>query len=289
MSNEFIVVQAGLNNAMSATYPGGISVKLVTLKIGSGTAYSPDPATDTDIRGTLLYQGNISSYVKQADGALLITCVIPAEVGPFTFGEIGIYDDSGNLFALCCLPEAVNKTSSLNSGFGTTYTYNGLLKLGTANVVIEVPASPVGFPVQYVNQWSALEPASVSGQPLYFTIVSEVDQKGGYGLAVRRTDGTWSIAGGFVALAPFAYIQSVAGDKSWVTISMSDWAYICPNDPSFVKGLKCSFVIQAPNGYLCMAQGVASGTNIQFTFNQPFTKGNLASGQQLNLWSNYVV
>ena len=289
MAGEFIIVKSGLVNAVSASYPGGVSIKLTSFRLGTGTAYEPNPDTDQTLRGVEVFGGPISSYVRMGDGSLLVTCVLPAEVGPFDFGEIGIYTDSGALFALCCLPEQITKTSSMNSGFGTTYTFNGLIKVGSSPIIIETTGAPLGFPVQYVPAWSMLEPAPISGAPLYMSIVSEVDSKGNYGMALRKNDGTWAVGGGFISLSPVATITGVAGDKSWVTIALTAWAQMCPSDPQFVRGLKSGFLIKAPNSYFCMATGQIGGSNVQFTFNQPFTKGNLGVGQTLQIWSSQSV
>lgn len=287
MAGEFILSAVGLANATSAASPGGISVKLPTFKLGSGTGYTPTSA-DTALHGSTLYTGLISGSIKQADGSLLISCVLPAGAGPFTFGEIGIYDDSDVLFALACLPDPVTKTSNLNSGFGATYTFNGLLKLGSAAVTIEVPGgSPVGFPVQYVTTWAALEPAPMAGPSLYVTIISQEDNKGDYSTLVRKADEKWSIQSNYFPMRASATIGVVAGDKSYLTIPLSAWTTLVPGDTTLAIGAATSFVVKAPNGYFCQAAASLAGSNVQFTFTEPFTKGNIAAGQALRIWSNY--
>lgn len=287
MAGEFIILNSGLDNAVTAAYPGGVSIKLTTFKVGSGTGYTPDPDTDTDLHGIVLYTGLISGYVRQGDGSLLLTCVLPAEVGPFVFGELGIYTDTGALFAVAVLETPIDKPSSTNSGFGTTFTFNALLKVGSSPVVIETTGSPLGYPVQYVPTWSGLEPAPISGPAIYMTIVAESDSKGDFGSAIRRTDGTWSIASNYVAMPQTAMINGVAGNKSWVTIPLTAWTALVPGDTTVAKGAAATFLIKAPNHYICQANASLSGTNVQFTFTQPFIKGNLSVAQPLRLWCNY--
>lgn len=287
MAGEFIITNAGLANATSASSPGGVSVKLPTFRLGSGTGYTPAP-TDTALHGSTLYTGLITGFIRQADGSLLISCVLPAGAGPFTFGEVGIYDDSNVLFALACLPDPVTKTSNLNSGFGATYTFNGLLKLGSASVTIEVPGgSPVGYPVQYVTTWAALEPAPMAGPSLYVTIISQEDNKGDYSTLVRKNDEKWSIQSNYFPMRASATIGVVAGDKSYLTIPLSAWTALVPGDTTLAIGAATSFVIRAPNGYYCQAAASLAGSNVQFTFTEPFIKGNIAAGQALRIWSNY--
>ena len=290
MDGKFILTQVGLNNAVSAATPPGVAIQLTTFRLGSGTGYVPTKL-DTALHGSVLYTGTISGGIKQGDGSLLVSCVVPADAGPFTFGEVGIYTAAGDLFALACLSEPVQRTSSLNSGFGATYTYNGLLKLGTASVTIEIPGgAPVGYPVQYVSTWDALEPAPLIGPSIYLTIVSEVDNKGDLSTLVRNpTNGKWSIQSNFRATRRLATINGVSVNKSWLTIPLTDWLLLCPGDTTFTKGAATSFVVQAPNGYFCSAVGSLAGSNIQFTFSAQFTKGDVATGQPLRLFTNYAL
>ena len=288
MSGEFIVTQVGLNNTTSAAQPGGLLVKLPTFKLGAGTGYTPTKS-DTALHGAVVYTGVITGFIRQGDGSLLIACVVPPDAGPFTFGEIGIYTDAGDLFALACLPTPVTKVGGLSSGFGATYTFNGLLKLGASATTIDLEAlGPTTFPVQYISTWAALEPAPLVGPQLYFTIISQVDNKGDYSVAVRNaTTGKWSIQTNYRAVRPTAVINTVAGDKSYLTISLASWLVLCPGDTSLAKAIATSFVVQAPNGYMCMATASAAGSFVQFTFSEPFIKGDLAAGQPLKMYTNY--
>lgn len=287
MAGEFIVTDAGLAEAANAAAPGGIKVEITTFKVGAGTGYTPT-ASQTALSGSVLYTGAVTGYMRQPDGSLLVSCVLPADVGPFTFGEVGLYTSGGALFAVACLPDPIAKTSSLNSGFGATYTFNGLLKLGSSATTIDiVGAGPLYYPVQYVTSWAALNPAPVGGPQLYVTIISEVDNKGDYSTLVRKTDGTWSIQSNYFAARPLATIAAVAVNKSYLTITLTDWLKLCPGDTTLTKGAATSLVVQANNGYFCSATASLAGSNVQLTFSELFTKSNLASGQTLKLWSNY--
>ncbi len=288
MAGEFVITQVGLNNSTSAAQPGGVLVKLPTFKLGAGTGYSPTK-TDTALHGSVVYTGTVTGFVRQGDGSMLVTCVVPPDAGPFTFGEVGIYTDAGDLFALACLVDPITKVGGLNSGFGATYTFNGLLKLGAGAVTIDLDAlGPTNFPVQYVPLWSDLEPAPLTGPQLYFSIVSQVDNKGDYGMAVRNSiTGKWSIQSNYHAVRPTATITSVAVNKSYVLISKSDWLELCPGDTSLVKAAATSFIVQSPNGYMCMATASAAGANVQFTFTEQFLKSDLAVSQKLRLYTNY--
>ena len=289
MAGQFVLTNAGLAQATLAASPGGVKMLIPTFKLGAGTGYTPT-AAHTALVGTTLYTGLVSGYVKQPDGSLLVSCVVPADAGPFTFGEIGLYNDSNTLIALACLPDPISKVSSLGAGFGATYTFNGLLKLGTASVTIDItPAGPMSYPVQYVTSWAALDPYPLGGPQMYTTIISEADNKGDYSTAVRTSSGGWSIQSNFRANRLVATINGVAANKSWITISLADWLALCPGDTSLAKATSTSFVVQSPNGYFCSAVPSLAGSNVQFTFSENFTKSNLAIGQPLRLWSNYAL
>lgn len=136
MADAFIVTDVGLAAAVSAA-DQGIKLKLTSFKVGSGFGYTPEK-TDTALHGTILYEDQITTYRVSSDGSLVVTCALSVDSGPFQFGEIGIYTESGDLFCLAALENTLQKYSSLGSNIASTYSFDAYLRLGQATTVIEV-------------------------------------------------------------------------------------------------------------------------------------------------------
>lgn len=83
--------------AMLAANSGPI--ELSTFKLGSAYGYIPDP-TDTNIHGSLIYNGAPSSYLVINANVFKYSVYLDYDLGPFQFGELGLYTESGVLFAL---------------------------------------------------------------------------------------------------------------------------------------------------------------------------------------------
>jgi Phage tail-collar fibre protein len=134
MSTPYLqITSAGLALGVSAQAQGLAQVSITTFKLGSAYNYTPDPAGgETALHGTIVYTGTVSSYALQSDGSLLLTLPIPAQVGPFSFGEIGIYTSNGTLLASTALVAPINKYSALSANVASTIELDCYLSLGAA-------------------------------------------------------------------------------------------------------------------------------------------------------------
>lgn len=149
MADSFIVTQVGLNNSVNAA-AHGIQLVLATFKVGSAFGYTPSK-NDTALHGTVLYTDNITNYSTDSQGNLVINCTINVTAGPFSFGEVGIYQSDGTLFALMALPALQQKFSSLGTNIASTFTFTCYMRLGQAGGVIQITTGgQQGF--QYIGQ-----------------------------------------------------------------------------------------------------------------------------------------
>jgi hypothetical protein len=141
-ANTLIVTQIGLDAAVSSS-SGGIELVLSTFKIGSAYGYTPI-VSDTALHGSILYTDSITSFSTSSDGSLIVNCTMSVEAGPFDFGEIGIYTEAGDLFALMALPALEHKYSSLGTTVASTFTFKCYLRLGQIGGVISIDSSGGG-------------------------------------------------------------------------------------------------------------------------------------------------
>lgn len=195
---NFKVTDAG--TALSADAAAhGIKVTLSSFKLGAGVGYVPD-GTDTGLRGATLFTGSITSFSTSPDGALIATLVLNPDIGPFAFGEIGIYTDTGVLFASAALPNLQYKYSSLSSSVNSSIRLNCYLKVAQGPAIFQLPGA-VGAEFYYVNNWAQVVPrASLSNPDTIGLIVNELASGGIQSLLLySATDPTgWTLGHPFV-------------------------------------------------------------------------------------------
>src|ERR1700737_719307 len=169
---SFVISNVGLAAAATAAASiqnGGVSfVNITGFRIGSASGYTP-LATDTGLNGTVLYQGIPTSYSYAGNNTINIVCKIPADAGPFDFGEITV--DLGTaqvpvMFAKAVFDVPQHKYSSLNTNVLSTYTFNCLIKLSQPVAIFQVnTVSAQPAEIWEVDHWADVFPPSLSANP----------------------------------------------------------------------------------------------------------------------------
>jgi hypothetical protein len=106
------ITDAGLALMQGATQP----LVMTSYELGSDYGYTPSP-TQTALQGSVVYTGVPSSPVTTPTNNILYACHVPGNVGPFQFGEIGLYYGT-TLFAVCVVDELIDK-EPLDVNFNT--------------------------------------------------------------------------------------------------------------------------------------------------------------------------
>lgn len=100
MNDILVITQSGLNAAANAN-AGGFLIDILQFKIGDSTI--APTTSDTDIKGDILYAGNIAFVEVASEATARFTCDLPAEILGVTtdlsLKEIGLYLDSNVMFA----------------------------------------------------------------------------------------------------------------------------------------------------------------------------------------------
>lgn len=192
---SFVITNVGLEKAAQANEKG-IAITIGKFVLGSGYGYQPS-ANDQKIRGDFLYEGNPSAYKYMGEKTIRITCTVPQEVGPFQWGEVGLYLDSGELFALLALPEPNQKYSSLESNVPSTLTLYCYLTLSWKDVKVTVdygenPTAMTEFLDVY--SWASVQKPSATPEGIEAIIVHELSPTGDATLLTRASDDWWSVA-----------------------------------------------------------------------------------------------
>ncbi len=191
----FQITNTGVNAAANANQ-GGPKIDITSFSVGSAYGYTPS-ATDTALHGTTLYTGQISSYSVTSNDEVNYVIQMDQNVGSFYFGEIGLFDANGNLFALGALAALQEKVQASGSNPGNVVSFQ--VKLVLTNIapaitwvqntisdaqLLEV-AAPAGLPT----------PGPVApGNPNVYSIQGG-DEVGNVTVAVRDTAlGLWSFS-----------------------------------------------------------------------------------------------
>src|SRR5690606_30200170 len=137
---------------------------------------------DTDIDGDQLYYGVPTQYKNLGDGVLDIVLRIPADAGPFKFGEVAIYnqDEDGNehLFAKAVFEELQTKYSSLGTNVASSFTIHALIKLEQSIAVFKIDTL-INNAVMEVDRWSDVLLPYLSADPdTPLLLVRELDGAG---------------------------------------------------------------------------------------------------------------
>lgn len=93
---QLTIVNQGLEAAHSAG-SFGPKINAVTVKFGDGTLSSD--LSFTDLQGTLLYTAPVTSYSVISSNLVEYYVLLDETVGDFAFTEVGLFLDTGELFA----------------------------------------------------------------------------------------------------------------------------------------------------------------------------------------------
>jgi hypothetical protein len=272
-SPEFIVTDVGLAAASVAT-PVGPFVHIEAFRIGSAYGYTPLP-TDTDLSGDLLYAGVPSTYRYAGDNTINVICKVPADAGPFEFGEVAIDLAGGVMFAKAAFVTPQIKYSNLSTNVLSTYTFNCLLKLSQPVAIFKVDTL-MGEPpsIWEVDKWSDVYPPALSANPeIPAILVRELDARGESSLIHQASAAHWTSDTNY-QLIYFGPAQVTTDSIVVSNASLKLRLPLLPID-AFNTTEQRAFVIETSAGYLRSVSGV-SGPNTDagsktFTFNEAMT------------------
>lgn len=274
MSNSgFLITDAGLA-AASIAAPGGPYVHITAFKVGSAFNYTPDRAM-TDLQGTVLYTGVASGYNILADDTIEVVLVMDASVGTFQFGEIGIYLESGELFALCVFENLQEKIRAIGNQAGNTWRIRSRLKLAQA---------PVTVTVELINSQGILEVAAweVLAKPIdqimgaNIAIVHANNSSDEPVLVIRDNDNEWGLVD---------YSRIFSGGIGDVGAVLTTTSFQHPNLPSiFLEGMPRTdsrYLVKFPDGQIRKIIGYPNLNTIEW----PAPGVNDAQTGTITIWA----
>lgn len=278
---RFVVTNAGLEAAINAEQQG---LKVVINKFTIGTAYGYEPSVDdVDLHGNQLYTGEPYKYRYISPNTRLFVCQLPPEIGPFEFGEIGLWMDTGVLFALCSFEGPIAKYSSIESTISSSVTFNCILTLaqGASSVTINYEDNPqAGNEIENITNWAQVTtPSSMYPQNTKELIVNELSRAGNQTLLIRdATNDRWNVASTYYPIV--TRVEMVNLGSTYVDISNSMLKTVVTDDNYYLLQF-------AYNTYR-LATGSANGNNIRFSFADPLPE-SIVKSNMLNVYSDDIL
>lgn len=186
---QFVITTAGLNVASTAT-PTGPFIEITEFRIGSSSGYSPS-ISDTALHGTTLYTGTPHHYSIVDNDVTNIVCEMGADIGPFDFGEIGLFLEDGTLFALAAFETPRTKLNNSISGMPHVITFNALIKLAQSPAVFLIDTD-ANMNILEVANFSFVTAPLQAPSGVNAMIVHEENWLGESTLLVRHADDQWT-------------------------------------------------------------------------------------------------
>ena len=113
-----LITNNGLLKEAAANIPGGAPVNLTHIAVGDANGVSYNPTGTQTALVHEVYRTTLTHVAIDGNNPnqLLVEGVISEEIGSFYIREVGIFDSSGQLFAVGKYPETFKSTSSSGSG-----------------------------------------------------------------------------------------------------------------------------------------------------------------------------
>lgn len=146
---QLLITNAGLTAAHNAGLAGP-RVNIDTVKLGDAS-YTPD-VTMTDLQGSLLHTATVISFSVIDANNIQYEVVLDETVGDFTFNEVGMYLDSGELFAIGVTAGPIDKEKQvLPAILGNRIVLRLQLQLSNITNVLDFTLVTSGLFSQWAN------------------------------------------------------------------------------------------------------------------------------------------
>lgn len=220
MNSGFLITDAGLAVASTAS-PTGPKINIASFKVGSGVNYTPT-RSQTALAGSVLYTGVPSGVAIVDADTLEVMLMMDATVGPFKFGEAGIYLDTGTLFAVCVWDTLQDQVKAVGLQAGTVYKIRARIKLAQAPAICNVTLNQSPALLEVPN-WTLLQRPQDQIMGHNAAIIHDNNDSDDPVLVVRDTGTEW---------APVGYRQILESYTTDGGASATTSSYTHPDIPS---------------------------------------------------------
>jgi len=233
MSFLFQLTDAGAALLNADTGP----ITITTAELGSAFNYVPE-ATDTNIHGSLVFSMTPSLPTPVTANIVVYSLFLNAELGPFSFGEVGLFTEDGTLFALGAGNELVVKLAAAITPPGNSIRIDCYLSMVGQNYAmwLQFAESDNAFRMAVLGSPDYLPPSNQATPNAY--VISGITNYQSSFLAYTNQTGLWNFDAYNFANQATATITSF--DTQSVTIALSD--YVEAMTPSYLGQVILEFV-----------------------------------------------
>lgn len=218
----FVMTDAA-NTAITATVLNGLRITISEFRLGMDFD-TPATSQDDGLKGATVFTSAPASYFYYDDNTVGIRLEIPADVGPFQFGEIGLYSDTGMLVARASLGALQDKFGPAGGGMPNIWKVTALLRFAQAPSAFLILTSSASSLLE-VSHFGLLSPPGLMPSGQNAVIVHEPSPSDESVLVYRHSPTHWTINGyeklGFITLSA----QSTPGE-----IPSNEWAQYMLNN-----------------------------------------------------------
>jgi Phage tail-collar fibre protein len=208
------ITNAGMTALIAAAATGfQLQLDINAFKLGSSNA--PFDPTVTDVPGTIVFTGgspNLTAMQTPDPNVILYCVTLDPSIGTFTFGSIGLYLSTGQLFTYISLANPLLKTATNLPGvFGDTRTYYFPVEVSQSDNAFDITVSPLNTTdLPTVPSFSSL-PAP--GQAVFNCYIVTSDSTLGGEPSMVFTDGTtWFHISGVAGVATSKFATTIIAD-----------------------------------------------------------------------------
>lgn len=257
MSNSgFLLTDAGLADA-SASSPSGPYFHINSFRVGSGVNYTPTRSM-TALTGTVLYTGTPQTYSIVDTDTVDVLLVMDNTVGPFDFGEIGLYSSSNTLLAVLTFTELQSKVRAVGNQAGNIWRIHARMKLAQAPVIVTVTVLN-SMTLLEVPNWQSLAAPINQLMGANAAIVHEQNVSGDSVLVVREGDLEWATLGyGKVFEGNTTDSGSWSSTDGWTHPGLANVYFDFPSSDS-------RYLARFPDGSIRRVVGHSTSSDIQWS------------------------
>lgn len=188
---QFVVTTAGIQAAADAEL-GGYKLVVPSFRVGSSYGYTPS-VDDENLHGALLYTGSTSNFYVDGDGQIHYTCWMDDTVGPFAYGEVGLFLADGTLFALGTHESPQAKANSTTNTRGNVVSIDTIIEIANGQAVIEAVINEIAE-AKFLRLAAVAQLLPPLTSPSNAYLIDETDDYGNAILAYRADDTAWSFS-----------------------------------------------------------------------------------------------
>lgn len=247
MTNRFVITDSGLYAASNAT-PTGPYIQIVSFKLGDDYL-TPALQTDTQLVGNVVYSGVPSSFSYYDANTVQVNLEVPADIGPFDYGELGVYLPGDVLFARFSYGVLRTKQTSISSGFANVLRIKALLRLSQGPAVFDVHPGANQDVLELSNFQIVNTPVDHPENPLI--LAHEPNDFQESALLFRNESTLWNLAN-YTKIG--TTIVSAAPDFTHITSGFFGTLYL-PATGNLGK-----YLIQVEGGYLRTISSITGNT-----------------------------